>query len=300
MKQYSAMSAQDETSVLSATGPSAQLRAGLAGLPDAERRVAELLLTGPTETSYDSVGRLAERAGVSPATVVRLSRRLGYAGYAALKLAIAHEAGRADQFGYGRAGGVGRAGLESSPPLHQRVMADDAHSIQSGARAIDAAAFEEAQAAIAGAEHVMFAGVGGSAALAALAAFRFSALGVRVISTMDALVQHLQADTLRTADVCVAISHTGESRDTIDVAAAASRAGAITIGVTSSAGSPLTQAVQIALVCADQHDPTARELFANPVAIVSALGALHAGVAARLPASAAPAAAARAITSHQY
>ena len=117
---------------------------------------------------------------------------------------------------------------------------------------------------------------------------------------MDALVQHLQADTLRAGDVCVAISHTGESRDTIDVATAASRAGAITIGVTSSAGSPLTQAVQIALVCADQHDPAARELFANPVAIVSALGALHAGVAARLPAGAAPAAAARAITSHQY
>jgi DNA-binding MurR/RpiR family transcriptional regulator len=297
MKQYFAMSRSDETSVLSATGPSTQLRAALAGLPDAERRVAELLLSGPAEAGYDSVGRLAERAGVSPATVVRLSRRLGYAGYAALKLAIAHEAGRADQFGYGRAGG---AGPGSSAPLHERVMADDAHSIRAGARALDAAAFEEAVAATAAAEHVMFAGVGASAALAALAAFRFSPLGVRVTSTMDALVQHLQADTLGAADVCVAISHTGESRDTIDVAAAASSAGAITIGVTSSAGSPLTQAVQIALVCADQHDPTARELFANPVAIVSVLGALHAGVAERLPASAAPAAAARAITSHQY
>jgi DNA-binding MurR/RpiR family transcriptional regulator len=42
---------------------------------------------------------LAARAAVSPATMVRLSRRLGYTGYAALKLAIAQEAGRADQFG---------------------------------------------------------------------------------------------------------------------------------------------------------------------------------------------------------
>jgi len=146
----------------------------------------------------------------------------------------------------------------------------------------------------------MFAGVGGSAALAALAAFRFSALGVRATNAMDALVQHLNADTLRAEDVCVAISHTGESRDTIDVARAASAAGALTIGLTSSAGSPLTEAVRIALVCADQHDPAARQLFANPVAIVSALGALHAGVAALLPSGAAPAAAARAITSHQY
>jgi DNA-binding MurR/RpiR family transcriptional regulator len=288
------MSTQDETLVLADAGPSAQLRARLAGLPDAERRVAEFLLAQPIAAGYDSVGRLAERAGVSPATVVRLSRRLGYAGYAALKLAIAHEAGRADQFGYGRS----QAG--SSAHLHERVMADDAHSIRGGARAIDPAAFEDAQAAISGAEHVTFVGVGASAALAALATFRFAALGVRATSAMDALVQHLQADTLRPGDVCVAISHTGESRDTIDAATAASQAGAITIGVTSSAGSPLTHAVQIALVCADQHDPAARELFANPVGIVSALGALHAGVAARLAASAAPTAAARAITSHQY
>jgi len=288
------MGSPHETSVQSSSAPSARLRAELARLPSAERRVAELLLAEPTQAGYDSVGRLADRAGASTATVVRLSRRLGYAGYAALKLAIAQEAGRVDQFGHGRT----RAG--SDAPLHERVMAADAHSIRGGAQALDAAAFQDAVAAIAEAGHVMFAGVGASVALAALAAFRFAALGVRVTHSIDALVQHLEADTLRSGDACVAISHTGESRDTIEIATAASRAGAITIGVTSSAGSPLTQAVQIALVCADQHDPDARELFANPVAIVSVLGAVHAGVAARLPASAAPAGAARAITSHQY
>jgi len=290
-----AISSRSETNVQALTsGPTAQLRSTLGGLPDAERRLAELLLAQPTEAGYESVGRLADRAGVSPATVVRLSRRLGYAGYAALKLAIAHEAGRADQFGYSR--------TEDDSPAqpHERVMAADAHSIQAGARAIDVAALEQAQESIATAGHVMFAGVGASAGLAALAAFRFSALGVRAASAPDALVQHLQADTLRPGDVCVAISHTGESRDTIEGATTPGQAGALTIGVTSTAGSPLSDAVQISLVCADQHDTAARELFANPVAIVSALGALHAGVAARLPASAAPAAAARAITAHQH
>jgi RpiR family transcriptional regulator, carbohydrate utilization regulator len=283
-----------EISFLSdSTGPSTRLRAGLDRLPAAERRVAALLLTGSGDGEYASVGRLAERAGVSPATVVRLSRRLGYAGYAALKLAIAREAGRADQFGYGRTDARSTAAA-----LHQRVMDEDAQSIRAGARTIDPAALEHAQAAIAAAGSVMFAGVGGSAAVAALAAFRFIALGLRVLSATDALIQHLLAGTLGSGDVCVAISHTGESRDTIEVATTAARAGATTIGLTSSAGSPLTNAVAITLVCTDQHDTTARELFANPVAIVSALGALHAGVAARRAGP--PAAAARAITSHQY
>jgi hypothetical protein len=58
--------------------------------------------------------------------------------------------------------------------------------------------------------------------------------------------------------------------------------------------------VEIALVCADEADRAARELFANPVTLVSILGALHAGVAARHPRASAPAAAARLITTHQY
>ena len=178
----------------------------------------------------------------SPATVVRLSRRLGYAGYAALKLAIAHEAGRADQFGYGR------AQADSTARLHERVMADDAHSIRGAARAIDAVRTRRGAGRHRRRRARDVRRCRGSAALAALATFRFSALGIRVSSAMDALVQHLQADTLGAGDVCVAISHTGESRDTIDVATAASRAGAITIGITGSAGSPLTQAVRIALV----------------------------------------------------
>ena len=210
--------------------------------------------------------------GVSPATAARLSRRLGYAGYAALKLPIAHEAGRADQFGYGRAqpgldvtasrAGDGRRrrqhprrgpGRSTQPPSRTRMRPSPAPGTSCSPGLCPPRRWRRWPRSVS----------------------RRS--GIRVTSAMDALVQHLQADTLRAGEVCVAISHTGESRDTIDVARAAALAGALTIGVTSSAGSPLTQAVQIALVCADQHDPTAQELFANPVAIVSALGALHAG-----------------------
>jgi DNA-binding MurR/RpiR family transcriptional regulator len=75
---------------------------------------------------------------------------------------------------------------------------------------------------------------------------------------------------------------------------------ATTIGVTSFAGSPLTEAVDVALVCAAGQDVPPRELFANPVALLSVLGALHAGVALLLPASEGPGAAARLIASHQY
>jgi RpiR family carbohydrate utilization transcriptional regulator len=274
--------------------PSTQLRSRLGDLPEAERRVAEVLLARPGGAIHDSVGRLAVRAETSPATVVRLSRRLGYEGFAALKIAMAQEAGGTNQFG------LPTAGDRPPGPIYLQTMASDVESLRRGAGAIDPDAFSRAQAAITAAHEVLFVGVGASAPMAALAVFRFSALGVRASSSPDALSQHLRAGTLGPGDACVAISHTGESRDTIEAAATARVAGAVTIGVTSFAGSPLTQAVDASLICADEHDTTRRELFANPVAIVSVLGALHAAVALSLPPSNAPAAAARLIASHQY
>jgi RpiR family carbohydrate utilization transcriptional regulator len=286
------MPASDETSFRRGDQPSALLRSELGRLPGAERRVAEVLLARAGEAIHDSVGELAQRARTSPATVVRLSRRVGYEGFAALKIALAQEAGSANQFG------LPRAGADASAPLYRQVMDDDARGLEGAARTLDGRAFARCQAAIAQAGEVLFAGVGASAALAALAAFRFSALGLRASAVPDALSQHLRAGTLRTGDACVAISHTGESRDTIEAAATAREAGATTAGITSFAGSPLTEAVDIALVCAD---PAGRELFANPVALVSVLGALQAGVALSRPeAAGAPGAAARLIASHQY
>jgi len=253
-----------------------------------------VLLADAHGAMHESVGQLAGRAGVSAATVVRLSRRLGYVGFAALKIAIAQEAGSTNQFGHPP------SATDSSTAPYLQVMAADAQSIRGAAQSIDAAAFRRAQTAIATAGEVLFAGVGGSDALAALAAFRFSALGVRAVVSTDALSQHLRAATLGVGDVCVAISHTGESRDTIETVTTAGDRRATTIGVTSFAGSPLTEAVDVALVCAAGQDVPPRELFANPVALLSVLGALHAGVALLLPASEGPGAAARLIASHQY
>jgi RpiR family transcriptional regulator, carbohydrate utilization regulator len=256
--------------------------------------VAEAILSNTSEAIHHSVGRLAHEAGVSTATIVRLSRRLGYEGFAALKIAIAQETGSGNQFGHPSP----EVGASTAP--YVQVMAAEAESVRRAAQAIDAGAFTRARIAIVGARDLLFAGVGGSAAVAALAAFRFSALGGRAGAPTDVLTQHLRAAALSTPDVCVAISHTGESKDTIEIAITAGQTGATTIGISSFAGSPLSEAVDIALVCGDVLDIAAQELFANPVALISVLGALHADVAAHLPPPAAPGTAARLVATHQY
>lgn len=213
---------------------------------------------------------LAARAGSSPATVVRLAYRLGYAGFPELKIALAGELGPADR---------PRPAIEP----WARVMERDAESVREAATALDAAALRSAADAIAHSAEAFFCGTGSSSGFAALCVLRFSAIGVRASSASDSLTQRLHAEALRAGDTCVAISHTGESTETIDALHAARAADAHAIAVTSFAGSPITAEADVTLVCTSQTAPATREgLFANPVALLSVLGALHAETRARV------------------
>jgi DNA-binding MurR/RpiR family transcriptional regulator len=65
-----------------------------ARLSPAERRVAEVVLREPECVAFGTVARVAERAGTSGASVVRLSTRLGYPGYSGLQAAVQRSIGQ--------------------------------------------------------------------------------------------------------------------------------------------------------------------------------------------------------------
>lgn len=251
----------------------ASVLALLPSLPAAERAVADELLGDRAGTATATVGDFARRAGVSPPTVIRFSRRLGFAGWAQLKIALAAEHGRSTQYGHAAAGG----GVLAA------TLSRDAEALRSAAALIDGAAFERAAEAIAGAGSVMFVGAGGSAALADHACYRFAALGLAVCAFSDSLTGQLRAAALRPADVLVAISHTGATRTTVEVAGRARAAGVPVVAVTSFASSPLAEQASVLLATGDHTRPETLELLADRVVHMSLLGALLTAVAARVP-----------------
>ena len=56
-------------------------------LTAAEKKVADYVIIHQQESQYMSISELAEACGVAEATVSRFSKRLGYKGYNAFKLA---------------------------------------------------------------------------------------------------------------------------------------------------------------------------------------------------------------------
>ncbi|HET7635940.1 MAG TPA: MurR/RpiR family transcriptional regulator, partial [Burkholderiales bacterium] len=56
-----------------------------------DRKLASVLLAHPRDSVFLSTNEIAERAAVHPASAVRLARKLGFAGYPALRSALQME-----------------------------------------------------------------------------------------------------------------------------------------------------------------------------------------------------------------
>lgn len=65
-----------------------QLKTALSTLTPSERKVANFIIQQPTEVSYLTIQQLADNVGTSTTTIMRLSAKLGYSGFAELQNAL--------------------------------------------------------------------------------------------------------------------------------------------------------------------------------------------------------------------
>jgi RpiR family carbohydrate utilization transcriptional regulator len=218
------------------------IRAQLAALPPAERRVAEVLLADPRAFATLPVTELAARAGVSNPTVVRFCRSAGYEGLADFKLKLAATGTEEGVPFVHRAVEEGDAPEELARKVVDNAVAAllryrDAAAPQALQRAIDALARTGREG-----RRIEFYGVGNSGIVAQDAQHKFFRLGVTSAAVSDGHVQVMSATMLAEGDCAVIFSNSGKSRDLLDAADIANRKGATVIAVTAS-GSPLAIAV---------------------------------------------------------
>ncbi|MEV4413707.1 MurR/RpiR family transcriptional regulator [Catellatospora sp. NPDC049609] len=231
----------------------ARLRAKLPEFTGALRRVAEQVLTDPAGAARATIVELAERSHTSPATITRFCRAVGFEGYADLRLAIAGETGRAAR----SAGWVVDIGREIEPgdPLERvlgQIMAADTRAMQDTAAMTDLAEVERAADAIAAAERVDIYGASGSALVGAEMQFSLHRIGIAAWSWPDVHNGLASAALLRAGDVALGISHSGQTRETIEMVAEAGSRGATTVALTSFPRSPLADVADVVLTTATQ------------------------------------------------
>ncbi|MFI1093950.1 MurR/RpiR family transcriptional regulator [Streptomyces sp. NPDC020917] len=234
-------------------------------MPEALSKIAEVILADPEGAAHLSILDLAERSGTSTATVTRFSRTLGFRGYANLRVAVATETGRAEQARWETDIG---GDITPDDPLTEVlgvVAAADTRAIQDTAAGIDVSAVDALATAIASAGRVEIFGLGSSGTAGSEMAFRLERIRVPVRYRADTHTALTNAALLQPGDVAIALSHSGRTRDAIEMLAEAADHGALTVAVTSYARSPLAEIADIVFT-PSVHETTFR---------LAALSALH-------------------------
>jgi DNA-binding MurR/RpiR family transcriptional regulator len=257
---------------------SIQARSG--SLAASEAKVVALLLADPLFVGASTAAQVAARAGVSPPSVVRAARAIGFGGFTELKIEIARARGTTRFFAPPEALA---ADATSAAVLETSIRAGtDALTALGGA--VELAALDKAVDTILAARQVMAFGAGPSSTVAADAVFRLRAVGVTTISIPDHLSAMIATRLFGPGDVVIAVSSTGRTATTLAVADSAASAGATLIAITNQYGTPLANLADVALVVGGAPLPAQMAAAGSRLAQLVVVDALVAAIALRDPA----------------
>ncbi len=279
-----------------------RIRALRPELSEAMNRVADLLLDRPEVLATASIGDLAAATGTSPATVTRFSRAVGCAGYGELRIRLATELARHE--GAGWQVDVGREISPTDPLPHvlSVIRAMDTATINDTVEQLDLVAVERAVTALATARRTDLFGAGGSGILAAELQQRLHRIDRPSWAWTDPHAALTSAALLRPGDVAFALSHSGRTREPIDVLTEARRRGATTIALTNFPRSPITAVADIVLTTVVRETTFRPEAIAARHSALVVIDCVYIGVAQRTYPTAEPALTrtSEAVAEHRY
>ena len=131
---------------------------------------------------------------------------------------------------------------------------------------VDEAALSRAAHYINHSDQVRFFGVGGSMLTAMEGMYKFLHIMPNVYCLSDIHMQTMGASTLNQHDTAIFISHSGASKEIVQMAQKAHEGGAKTIAITKYAKSPLTEYMDVVLLCGGYEPPLQEGPFPSKTA----------------------------------
>ena len=228
-------------------GPLQLVRQGLSVMRGAKLRVAKALLEMPARAGSESITDLARRAGTSAATVNRVSKDLGFAGYPALRAAIAHEIGRDVQAGWEKDIGTD-IGPGDDPARVLKILANtQTRAVRSAVSSIDIDAVTKLADAIVGATRIHIFGQWGDSVPALELYLRLFRIGCHVWLHDGPTGASVSAALMGPGDVGIAFSRRGTDPSALAFLEAAEAAGAITGAITGQPDSAVATKARISV-----------------------------------------------------
>ena len=201
----------------------------------AERRVANFVSTSPSKVLQMSMAKLSETCAVSDPTVMRFCRRFGFESYQELKLHLVQSLVPSAPFAYEQI-----IPDDSIDNIVRKTCRNSMNAIQRLEEDLEPEKVAEAAQLLQAASWVGIYATGISVVNALDAEHKFQRLGMRCQALLGGKRQEMHAEGARSGEVALIFSQSGHTRQMVDMAVAARKAGAKVVSIAAD-DSPLAK-----------------------------------------------------------
>ena len=239
-----------------------------------ERRVATYVLQSPSTVKELGIKEIAYLCEVSPATVTRFCKSMYFRGYPDFKMKLASELAHQPVHNTYQ-------DIIAGNDLHTMITAIEANhvtSITDTTRLLDITNVQKVIDLLRTARLIDLYGVATSSIVAQDLYQKLVRIGKPCTAFADVHMQLTSASALRQGDVAIAISYSGETKETIAALRCAKESGAFTVAITHYGSSTLASLADITLFSSSLEEGIRRGDMASRIAQLHIVDILFMGM----------------------
>ncbi len=218
------------------------------------KKLADYLFRNSTEAQYLSISVLAERSGVSEASITRFCRGLGLSGYNDFKLALA-KSDRITDLNEPTGSPSTIASDDSPEVMFQKLHSANITALNETLEMLDERAVAAAAEILTEAGHVYCVGNGGSMVMAMEAWARFSTASPKFIHIQDSHMQLISIALAGPGDAVLVFSYSGSTKDMEDLLELAHKQNMKIVLITHFPRSVAAKYADVVLQCGYNESP---------------------------------------------
>lgn len=215
-------------------------------LTASHKKMADFILENPEFVLQNSISDVAVTCKIAEATVSRFCKQLGYKGYHDFKISVARSLSDTPQ---------SASSGDSFPPADKPILSTAQYLLSTNIQALNetsqlvsAVDLKRAVDILVAAKQIMFLGVGASLLSAMQGYHKFLRITSNVSINIESHMQFMAASLISPQDVAVVISHSGSTKEIVDLAKKVKERGAKVICITRYQKSPLTKYSDVTLL----------------------------------------------------
>ncbi len=247
-------------------------------LTKSEKKLSEYILDNLEDVKDINTYTLAERSGTSQATIIRFSKKLGYSGFPAFKIALSEDLGK-------------RSTKSKDGVIHNEISIDDSYgdiakkvvfenvsALKDTFSILEEKSIEDAVNLLSSANRVLILGAGYSGLVGRDFHYKLMEIGKTTFYDSDTHIQMTNMAVMDEDDLIFVISHKGNSQDIHNVVKMGKSRGIKIISLTRLLDNPISSLADIALHTVAENVAFRSTAISSRIAQLSIIDVLYIGL----------------------